>query len=128
MKLLMPLIVAAALAWAAPARADYVCSVHYRPTQAASTGGDYGQLYVSYYTGPDCTGTFTYGVYYCSLNATDSSCAYPGNPSCSLPSLYNSNAMMQLWASHQQAQLYNQRVTPFACTATIGTNPVFYSN
>jgi hypothetical protein len=122
----MSVLVAVAIAWAAAARADYVCSTHINPVTLTGDG-DAGSVYATFYSGPNCTGTFTYGLKYCSTNATDSVCAIPA--SCSGNKLlYSGGQLNQLASMLQQALLSGERVVLLNCSAVAGGFVYFFAN
>lgn len=74
-KILLPILafVSMSLATTVASAAIYICSVSYEP--GSGTLGDKGNIYSSFHTDPDCTGSFVVDGYFCSSGATSSLCS-----------------------------------------------------
>jgi hypothetical protein len=94
----------------------YICNAEYRPGNAAggSNFGSYGWGYISVYSGPDCTGTYLWGGYMCTVNATYAWCA---NTNEVLYTYWNIMPVMQELIEASQWN-YHVFVTSGACKGT----------
>jgi hypothetical protein len=88
----------------------YVCDVIFQNSPTSfiqyynngGNGGTAGYLYVSFYTGPSCSGNWLTGAFVCSTGATNTGCS---------PQLALSDGQLQsMWGNIQRAAAGNQKV------------------
>jgi len=94
------------------ARADYVCSVGLRPGSGGM--GSEGYLYFSLYSGPDCSGDFKSGNYFCTGGATSSLCAN------SVTYKYERHSLLAAYRSALDALIHNAYVYLGTSTCYVG--------
>lgn len=87
--------------WSADALASYPCQVTYHPN--SSIWGSYGYILLSWYSGPNCSGTQEGGSYICSSGATYAYCA-------SSSYHYPNTVILTLWENLQRAAADNQKI------------------
>jgi hypothetical protein len=113
-------LVAAMLLWAAPARADYICEVYVlTSSNYTATLGNAGGFFISYYSGPDCTGSYLKSITYCSTGATSAGCGIASQCN-GVDWLFSQAALYNLMNMAQQAMLNNAAV--FVSPCSVSTN------
>jgi hypothetical protein len=94
----------ASLLSAGEASADYLCSVTYYPGAGTSVGNE-GNVRITVYTGPSCTGSFVDTYYLCTGGATANVCS-----SVSIYR-YERSGLLAMFSALQRAASLDQRVT-----------------
>jgi hypothetical protein len=88
----------------------YVCDVIFQNSPTSfiqyynngGTGGQNGYLYLSFYTGPSCTGNWVTGAFACSGGAT--------NTGCSQQLILTDSQLQSLYGTLQRVAAANQKV------------------
>ena len=78
----------------------YICEMGWDPTYA--NFGSSGYIFLNFYSGPSCTGSFLGATYVCSTGAPSATC--------DLNTLYSVTQMSALFQNLSRAQVSNQRV------------------
>ena len=100
----------------------YVCAVDSLTGSHDGSRGDFGYIYFSYYSAPNCTGTSRGGHVVCSRGATSSSC--PSNPAY----LFTESQLGNMAQMLQNAAVNGTRIdtNTTTCQGGNGSNCLWY--